>query len=251
MRVDIIGAGRLGSALAQRSVQTGHETRVLCRSLKSRSIRRLPKQVTLETITSADTSEIDLVLIAAPTWADQRKEALIRSFLRRVDPVVPICSAAAYPGVDLGDLDAEHPFLRFMCSPAIASLDYKPIVIACGKSQRSRIQFSDWVGDARILFTTPSNFERHTSLFFATALHCETLRRVQAKLKPKVTKNERRFAATTLLEAFTLLEAYDFEEKRALEACLTPRGLTRQAISSFFQTALAASDGGQNQRVGL
>ena len=73
MKVVIIGAGRMGSALAFRSVAFGHDTRVLCRSLRSRSNRPLPEKAMLETISDADASGIDLILIAAPAWADHRK----------------------------------------------------------------------------------------------------------------------------------------------------------------------------------
>lgn len=188
----------------------------------------------MEPISRATPSGVELVLIAAPAWADRSKEALISKFLMQIEKSVPVCSAVAYAGAPNKAWGSGRPFLQFMCSPAIANAKHAPLVITQGRSRSAYREFARWVGKAKIYEAGSGDSDRLLSLFFATAVHCEALQRTMTELRPGAAKREQRFAAETLLEAFALLETHDFSARNALEACLTPRGLTRQALNAFF-----------------
>lgn len=235
MKVLIIGAGRMGSALAHRSVARGHNTLVLCRSARSRTIRALPKKARVEVIATAASTDADLVLVAAPAWADRSKEALIAQFLDRIDRDIPVCSAAAYSGVPSAMWAAGRPFAKFMCSPAVANTRYKPLVILEAMNRRARVTFEKWLGPAHLKLANAQSFERLCTIFIATALHCEMLCRVNASLPSNLSPGDKRVSAETLLEAFSLLETFDFDPAAAFAACLTPRGRTLATTRKFFR----------------
>jgi hypothetical protein len=234
VRVVIIGAGRMGSALAARSVNEGHETRVLCRLLNSRTIRPLPDAAVLEEISSASQESPDLVLIAAPAWADPRKEALVTAYLSKIDKKVPVCSTAAYPGAPNRIWSSRHPFLRVMCSAAIGNPKRAPLVVISGESRIAFRQFEQWIRTATIQRADSKAFDRLSNMFIATAVHCETLRRIEEYYQSSSSWTERRFAALTLLEAFSLMEAHSFDAADAFDVCLTPRGMTGEVVRRFL-----------------
>lgn len=222
----------MGSALAQRSVGFGHDTRVLCRSLQSRTNRLLPKQVLLEPIAHAEVTEMDLLLIAAPAYANRHKEGLISAFLRRLDNSVSVCSGAAYADAPTAEWARDRPFLQFVCSPALANTQRPPLVLVHGTSRTARSKFVSWLGPARVHYANRRKFERLTFLMAIAPLHSETLRRVIGSLKTNA--NERRLISETLPEAYALMEVSGFDPEAAIDACSTPHGFTRAAIQQFL-----------------
>jgi hypothetical protein len=224
----------MGSALAHRSIALGHKTEVLCRSLRSRSNLPLPAGAKLKSIYEATVDGFDIVLIAAPAWANDKKERLISSFLSKLDPEIPVCSAVAYPKAPIGSWGRKHPFLRFICSPAIANPHRKPLVIVSTTSHEARQAFSGWIGGAILHEVSGRELARGTTLFMTTIVHCGVLQRMASSLRPVADAKERQFAAATLVEAFGLLETYEFNPEKALAACATPRGLTHEILHRFL-----------------
>jgi hypothetical protein len=121
-----------------------------------------------------------------------------------------------------------------MCSPGIANPKRKPLIIVHGGSKQAYERFEAWLGEGLIQRTTARDFERLCSLFVATAVHCEVLRRISASLQPKLTAREAAFATATLLEAQGLLEYFDHDFAEAYAACLTPRGRTILTVQQFI-----------------
>jgi hypothetical protein len=194
----------------------------------------LPGKVKLQSISEATVDKFDIVLVAAPAWADQKKERLISSFLSSLDPAIPVCSAVAYPKAPTGSWGRKHPFLRFICSPAIANVHRRPLVIVSSTSHQAREVFSKWAGAAILHEVSGRELARATALFMATIVHCGVLRRMASSLRPIADAKERQFAAATLVEAFGLLETCAFDAEKALAACATPRGLTHKILKDFL-----------------
>lgn len=234
MRVIIIGAGRMGSALAQRSVELGHSTRVLGRTSHSRSNRPLPKRIKIELISKASPDGAELILIAAPAWADSRKEGLITSFLRKTDKTTTICSTAAYAGAPTEEWSCGRRFTEMMCSAAIANTRHRPLVILTDTDRIACDVVKEWLGPANVHVAEPASFGRLCSIFIATAIHCESLRRTLKTLSPQPDHREKRFSADTLSEAFALLETFSFDPNAAFDACLTPRGRTSKLVTTIL-----------------
>lgn len=233
MQITIIGAGRLGSALARRSVAFGHETHILCRSLRSRTNRLLPAQATLECIAGAKpNNKTDLVLIAAPAYASRPKEELITVFLRKLESTVAVCSGVAYTAAPSAEWARGRPFLQFVCSSALANTQRLPLVLVHGTNRVARARFSSWLGPASLHYASKSDFERLMFLLAVAPLHAEILRRVTASMKIK--PGEQQLIAQTLLEAYALMEIAQFEPVAAIDACSTPRGFTRDNLHRFL-----------------
>jgi len=237
MKATIIGAGRLGAALALRSVRLGHETRVLCRNSDSPSVHPLPAEIRVEEIHAAQPEDAELVLIAAPGFSDPLKEQLVGNFLKLTAPLTTICSAVAYPGAPHEVWGANRSYLRFMCSPAISSVDQEPIVLILNGNRTTQSSFLEWLGPVMALVVQADAFERLSHLFMASVVHLETCRQFLVGVEGGSTAMEQKFMASTLREAAILLDSFGYSPTGALDACSTPHGATRDAVSAFQDAA--------------
>ncbi len=230
MKTVIIGGGRLGSALARRSVVLGHTTRILGRESHLNSAHSPPPEVTIEAISRAQPDDAEIILLAAPGHADRNREALVEQFLRKLPKEVPVCSAVAYPDAPHTTWAHDRLYLRFICSPAIASPKCQTTIIALNSEARVRTEFARWLGRTDAMFVDVSTFDRLSSLFMATVVHLQTIRLFLDNLNGGPTRQEVQFAASTFREAEELLRLFSYSPASALEACSTPLGLTERII---------------------
>lgn len=246
MNVSIIGAGRLGSALAHRSTQRGHTTAVSCRSFSSPSNRQLPEAANFAEIRSSTASDADIVFIAAPANHNEGKERLITDFLNTLSPGVPIFSTVSYPGAPLMDWGKGRNLTELMCSAAIANTKQRPIIIAKTKNKKKLNTLREWAGPCKFFTGVDEEYERYSSLFLATAIHCDVICRATSLLVKNANSAENQFVTETLLEAHSLLKYSEYDPALALDLCLTPGGKTAQVLHELFDAPKLYANPKQN-----
>jgi hypothetical protein len=236
MKVTIIGAGRLGAALALRSCGRGHDTRILVRSR-----RRAPDSLRsfCEPIDSAVSLGEDLILLAAPGFHDLDAEKRLEAFLTRA-PGIPIASAVAYPQAAHSRWAAGRSYARFLCSPAVVDAQHPAILVLNPDAGGADKRLVEWFGPATLVSGDASAFAHNGTLLMTTTLH---LALVDMMLQIGSRRPEdSKLLKATLVDAAVLLSAATDNASKALNQCSTPKGGTlrltaayREALASFLK----------------
>jgi len=225
MQVTLIGAGRLGAALARRSLAQGHRTRILTRNTP------LPADIAAHPLSSeqsctaavADTAD-DLVILAAPSVNDGAAEALVDRYLESVPVSTPVASAVGYAGAPHSRWGNGRAYVRFLATPAVANPVAQALFILDGDAMEWPA-LCRWFGPATLAAGSGDAFVRHVRLLMATPLHLGLLSHLLAQIDI-----DPRLASAPLSEAAILLGLAG-DPATAVDLCATPGGLTERLIA--------------------
>lgn len=218
MVIVLIGAGRIGSAIADAADAAGHTVHAL-RSDSDPAFLR--------------STDVDLLVLAAAP-EDQDKYDGFDEFQRSLDwmpsllsEAVPLASVSFLSPDRLRRLAGSRPAVRFMCSSAV--------------TERESLRFFDRAGNERAIerlkaalpgpwrSVAPDDFERYTRLLIVSALHCALLDRIERTVDLEA--EEQSFLTETLAEARRMIRAHDGEVGDALDSARTPGGITRSLLT--------------------
>ena len=225
MTVTIIGAGRLGGALALRMTGLGHDCRILHRSPPPDHLRDLPNLRWSPLALAAHHPADTLVLIAAPAQKDVAAEMEISDYLAKVPRQCLVASAAIYENAPHESWSAGRRYMRFLASPAISVPDHPALLVIDGDAQ-SCPELLEGLGPVTLAPGSGEAFLRHVQLLMGTVLHLAVLEH----LAPE-DQLERDLVASTLREASVLLSLTGQDPDAAIDLCATPGGLTRRLTS--------------------
>jgi hypothetical protein len=219
MHIAVIGAGRIGTAVADAADQAGHD------------VRSLHSDTDTGVLHSFD---LDLAVLAAAAEDSDKYESFedFRSSLSWLGEVVgedvPIASVSSLTLSQVQAVTGLRPTVRFMCSSAVPHPE--------------SLRFFDEAGDERAIKALKQalpgpwrevhreEFGRYTRLLIASALHCALLRETEKHVEPN--PDELSFLIETLDEARRMIQAHDDSPSRALESAKTPGGLTEAVVNS-------------------
>lgn len=219
MEIAVIGAGRVGSAIVDAGEQAGHS---VC-SLRSGTDPEFLRAV-----------ELDLVVLAAAA-EDRSKYENFEEFRRSLswlgdvaDEHVPVASVTSLSPDQVQAVAGPRPTVRFMCSSAV--------------TRSESLRFFDGDGDVRAIGALKQalpgswrqvgreDFERHTRLLIASALHCALIQRIEEQVE--LSPEEESFLIETLDEARNMVQAKGDSPAEALRSAQTPGGLTEALTST-------------------
>lgn len=217
MVIALIGAGRIGSSIAESVGAAGHTVHTL-RSDSDPSILR--------------STSVDLLVLAAAS-ENEAKYADFDAFCRSLDWMdthvtkdVPLAAVSHLSPEQLHILAGPRPAVRFMVSSAV--------------TESGSLRFYDHSGDPRAIdrletalpgpwrAVSPEDFGRYTRLLIVSAVHCGLLNRIEHALD--LDEDEEAFLEDTLDEAKRMIQAHDGSVADALDSAMTPGGMTRTLV---------------------
>jgi len=219
MDIAVIGAGRIGTAVADTASQAGHD------------VRRLRSDTDPETLRSSDLDLAVLAAAAEDSTKYERFEEFRRSlswFEEVIDEDVPVASVTPLSPSQVQAVGGPRPTVRFMCSSAV--------------TRQNSLRFFEEAGDDRAIDALKQalpgpwrevdrdEFERYTRLLIVSALHCALLQ--EAEKQVELSPDEHSFLIETLDEARRMIQAHDDSPSQALESAKTPGGLTEELVGS-------------------
>jgi len=219
MDIAVIGAGRIGTAVADAADQAGHDVRRLRSSTDPGILRSLNLNLAVLSAAAEDPSKYE-------SFEEFRRS--LSWFEEIIGGDVPVASVTSLSPSQVRAVAGPRPTVRFMCSSAV--------------TRPKSLRFFDEAGDERAIKALKQalpgpwrkvdrdEFERYTRLLIVSALHCALLE--EAEKQVELSPDEHSFLMGTLDEARRMIQAHDDSPSRALESAKTPGGLTEAVVNS-------------------